>query len=520
MSIKLKTFSVALIAMLISTEATQVFAQRAKPVIITDKAELEKLKTAVEANPDSLSKHMAYIEAMGLQEYPKPIENPVLAQQYAVWMKKYPKSVTVAYALGKAYLGIESPKAKPYLLKAVEINPKYAEAWFGLWEDAQRWGEFKAGLDYLAKAVAADPSNPDYAFYYADADVFRTDKIKHTEMILALAKKFPNSERGAQGLYWLAARSISDQDKLKYYELLRTSYSPAKFNWSASGMDGYYSVLLRTDPEKAVAFAKDMEKNVKDKDAKQWVAMAARAQAIADAKKLIAENKSEEALTMLKQIKLSKYDAFNKDMVLLKAQAIAGSGNTKAAYDSVMIAFLKSPTPMFQKALFAYGAKSSKSESQVNADILKNLDASAKPATPFTLKKYFGEGSTALADYKGKVVLLTYWFPGCGPCRGEFPHFENVVKQYKNKPLEYVGINIVSSQNPYVIPFMKQSGYSFTPLEDVTGRVKGNLDNGSAAPMNFLIDQNGRLIFSNFRVSDDNEGDLKLMIDLILNSRA
>ncbi|MDN5287771.1 MAG: redoxin protein [Mucilaginibacter sp.] len=520
MSIKVKIFNTALIAVLISVQLTQVFAQSAKPVIITDKAELEKLKMAVEANPDSLNKHMAYIKAMGLQEYPKPVENPELVPQYTVWMKKYPKSAIVPYALGKAYLGMESPKAKPYLLKALEINPKYAEAWFGLWEDAQRWGEFRAGLDYLAKAVAADPENADYAFYYADADVFRTDKIKHTEMILALAKRFPNSERGAQGLYWLATRSTSDQDKIKYYDLLRTSYSPAKFNWSASGMEGYYSVLLRTDPEKAVAFATDMEKNVKEKDAKMWANQGTKAQAITDVKKLMAQNKSDEALAILNKIKLTKYDSFKKNMVLLKAQAIDGTGNAKAAYDSVMIAFVKAPTLSFQKALYAYGAKMGESSAQVKGDILKNMDAGAAPATPFALKKYFTEGSTSLADYKGKVVLLTYWFPGCGPCRGEFPHFENVVKQYKNKPFEYVGINIVSTQNEYVLPFMKQSGYSFTPLEDFDRRVKGNLDNKGAAPMNFLIDQNGRLIFSNFRISDDNEDDLKLMIDLLLGSQA
>jgi thiol-disulfide isomerase/thioredoxin len=337
---------------------------------------------------------------------------------------------------------------------------------------------------------------------------------------MAVAKKFPDSERGAQALYWLGARSTNDHDKLKYFEMLRVSYPPAKFNWSESGMSSYFSVLLKTDPEKAVALATDMEKDTKDKEAKSWANQAVQAQYIADAKKLMEQSKADEALTTLGKVKLSKYDSFKKDLVLLKAQATDKTGNTKAAYDSVMNAFVKAPTIMFQKALYAYGAKLDKNAGQVKDDILKSLDANAKQATPFTLKKYFGEGSTSLSDYKGKVVLLTYWFPGCGPCRGEFPHFEDVVKQYKSKPLEYVGINIVSDQNDYVIPFMKTSGYSFTPLEDVKGRVKGNLDNRNAAPMNFIIDQNGRLIFSNFRISEDNEDDLKLMIDLLLGTQA
>jgi thiol-disulfide isomerase/thioredoxin len=512
MSIKLKIFRAALVAVLISTQATQIFAQRAKPVIITDKAELDKLKQAVEASPDSLSKHAAYISAVG-------IENPELVKQYDLWIKKYPKSPVIPYALSKAYLDVESPKAKPYLLKTVAIDPKYGEAWSGLWIDAERWGDFKASREYLAKAVAADPSNASYAFYYASS--FGTiDMDKYRELSLGVAKKFPDSERGAQALYWLGSKSTNDQDKLKYFEMLRTSYPPAKFNWSASGMSLYFSVLLKTDPEKAVVFAADMGKDAKEKEAKTWANLAMQAQYIAAAKKLMEQNKADEALTSLDKVKLSKYDNFNKNLVLLKAQAIDKTGNTKAAYDSVMHVFVKTPATMFQKALYAYGVKLGKDASQVKGDILKSLDANAKEATPFTLKKYFGEGSTSLSDYKGKVVLLTYWFPGCGPCRGEFPHFEDVIRQYKNKPLEYVGINILSDQNDYVIPFMKTSGYSFTPLEDVKGRVKGNLDNRNAAPANFIIDQNGRLIFSNFRISEDNEDDLKLMIDLLLGSEA
>ncbi|MES2275416.1 MAG: TlpA disulfide reductase family protein [Bacteroidota bacterium] len=510
MSIKLKIFRLSLIALLISIQATSLFAQKAKPVAVTDKGELEKLKLAVEANPDSLGKHAAYIKAVGLA-------NPALVAQYDVWMKKYPKSAAVPYALAKAYVDEESPKAKPYLLKTVAIDPKYTEAWGGLWIDGERWGDFKASRDYLAKAVASDPSNADYSFYYASS-FGAIDQDKWRDMSLAVAKKFPTSERGAQALYWLGERSMNTEDKLKYFELLRNSYPPEKFNWSSSGMTAYFSILLGTDPQKAIALATTMQNN--PKEAKLWANLTVQAQTIADGKKLLDQSKAEEALTLFNKVKLPKYYSFNKDLLLLKAQTVAQMGHTQAAYDSVMNAFVKAPSPSFYKALYAYGTKSGKSAAQVKTDIFRNLDATAQQATPFTLKKYFGEGSTSLADYKGKVVLVTYWFPGCGPCRGEFPHFEDVVRQYKNKPLEYVGINIFPDQNDYVIPFMKSSGYSFTPLEDYKGRVKGNMDNKNAAPVNFLLDQNGRIIFSNFRITEANEDDLKLMIDLLLGTQA
>lgn len=176
---------------------------------------------------------------------------------------------------------------------------------------------------------------------------------------------------------------------------------------------------------------------------------------------------------------------------------------------------------VLKEAIFGYGLKLGKSEVGITTDIWKQLDLAAKVDTPFNgLKRYLTPGEASLADYKGKVVLLTYWFPGCGPCRGEFPHFESVFKKFKGQNHEYLGINIVSKQNDYVVQFMKSSGYIFTPLEDIEGRIKGNLDNRNAAPMNFLIDQTCRLIFSNFRTDGDNEDDLELMINTILSHKA
>jgi thiol-disulfide isomerase/thioredoxin len=504
-----KKTTVAVAAMLLLTGLQGVFAQRGKSEVITDPAVLSKMKAAVEANPDSLSVHDKYIKALGTA-------NPELEKQYAAWMIKFPKSAVVPYALGKAYEDMESPKAKPYLLKTVKLDPKFTEAWGGLWIDAERWGDFAGGREFLAKAVASDPSNPNYSFYYASS-FKEVDDNKYVDMSLAVAKKFPAHERGAQALYWLGARSKSVADKMKYFELLRNSYSPAKFNWSSSGMSSYFNILLSENPAKAVELAQQMAGDKKLE--KEWSGLVTQAQTVATAKELIKQKKVTEGKTLLDQVKLPRYYSFNKEILLLKAQADDLSGNTKAAYDSLIVSFVKSPTTTVKTVIDGYGTKLGKSSPAVDADIWQKLSLAAKVATPFNLKQYLEPGNKALADYKGKVVLLTYWFPGCGPCRGEFPHFENVVKKFKGQNLAYVGINIVSDQNDYVIPFMKSSGYSFTPLEDVKDRVKGNLDNRGAAPMNFMIDQDGQLIFSNFRTDGDNEDDLELMIKFLLKGK-
>ncbi|RFS26299.1 hypothetical protein DVR12_00465 [Chitinophaga silvatica] len=487
-----------------------VFSQKKHDKPQVSAAELKKLAAAVQASPDSLSFHEEYIKGGGA-------DNPAVVAQYQKWMKMFPKNPHVPFAIANAYLDEESPKAKPYLDKVVAIDPKYAEAWEGLWIDAQRWGQFTQGVEYLRRATEADPKNGGYAFYYAES-MRESDPAKHEAMILDVAKRFPDSERGAQALYWLAARGKGNDYKIKIFELLKNSYDPAKFNWSSSGMSSYYHLLISTDPVKAMTLAADMATKGSD-DNQNWLRNTANAASYALAKSLIAEGKGAAALEQLKGVNMPWYTSSREDVVLLKTQAYALT-NKAAAYDSLRVQFQKIPAVKLYEGLLAYGKELGKSADQVAKDTWQVLQDSSKQATEFSLRNYFTNQPSAIADYKGKVVLLTYWFPGCGPCRGEFPHFENVIRKFKGQAVDYVGINIVSGQNDYVLPFLKGSGYSFTPLEDVEGRNKGNLNNRGAAPVNFLLDQQGRIIFSNFRIDGGNEDLLELMINLVLKRQA
>lgn len=47
----------------------------------------------------------------------------------------------------------------------------------------------------------------------------------------------------------------------------------------------------------------------------------------------------------------------------------------------------------------------------------------------------------AKADFKGKVLIVDVWGTWCPPCRAEVPHFVALVKNYKEKGLEIVGLN-------------------------------------------------------------------------------
>ena len=260
-------------------------------------------------------------------------------------------------------------------------------------------------------------------------------------------------------------------------------------------------------------------KDLKEAEGDNWTDLLTQADLYIQGKRLLNGQKPAEALAVLNKIKLSRYSLFGHESLLfLKAEATDQTGDHASAYGQLMKVFAKDPSPALQSALYGYGVKLGKDQAAVKADIYQSLLIKAKPATPFSLKKYIGEGNASLSDYKGKVLLLTYWFPGCGPCRAEMPFFENVVKQYQNNQLAYVGINIVAEQDEYVVPFHNSSGFSFTPLADSKGRDKGNLENYGAAPTNFLIDKTGRIVFSDFMIGAENESHLKMMIDLLLEA--
>lgn len=516
-----KPFALTALLFLLATAASfRTAAQNDKKETSVTAEDLAKLRAAVEADPNSVEAHEAYIKATGFTKW-GAAEDPAFVKQYEEWMKKFPASAAVSYALGHAYAGKESPKAKPYLLKAVEIDPAFDKAYFDLWIDAERWGDFDLSREYLAKAKKAAPKNADYAFYYAGT-FKNTDFKKYKKLSLKVAKNFPNTERGAQALYWLANRTQEPAAKVKYYEQQKRDFPADKFNWTASGMSEYHSLLLKTSPEKALALAESMSAmNQKDsREKKTWEANVVTTKNIIEAKALLAEEKGPEAAVLMEKVAVPRYGSAKEYILLLKAKALDAAGKSQDAYKNLLLSYVKEPTASLWQELMQYGSKLGKAEAAVAGEVGYVRDTAAKQAPDFTLENYYTKANTSLSDYKGKIVLVTYWFPGCGPCRGEFPHFENVVRKFKNRDdFVYLGINIVAEQDDYVLPFMKASRYSFIPLKDNDKWQKGPMDNRNAAPVNFLIDQNGKIIFSNFRTDESNEQSLEMMITSLLDRK-
>jgi len=466
------------------------------------------LTSIIVSNPNDMAAHQKYIEYVG-------IDSPELLTQYDEWMAKFPKSAAVTYALGEALYNAEYPSAKRYLLRAVELDPKLAKAYLQLSIDAERWGDFEVAREYMKKASEADPDSPDYAFYYASSFSDVNPEL-YRKLSLEVIGKFPESERAAQALYWLALRTEDTEERIRLYRRSLNEFPPDKFRWSSSSMPSLFDIYLEKSPAQAVEFAQQMKALSKsESDVKSWDDRERLAQAVLTVKTLTEEKRTKEAEDVATAIVIPRYSSATEFITLLKAEANDVAGNTEGAYESLLKYFSSQPTDDTYSVLLAYGMKLGKTKANVNAEVHKTRYSAAVPATPFSRKNYLTNDSLSLMDLKGKVVLLTYWFPGCGPCRGEFPNFESVIRKFSRDEVAYVGINIAPEQDEYVLPFVKSSGYSFIPLKDEPDK-RGNLA-ARGAPTNYLLDREGNIVFKNFRTDDRNERTLELMIQALLD---
>lgn len=473
----------------------------------------------VESAPDSMRYHTAYLRSIGwesaliwqAERYKSRFDSTEAAirSQYEVWTRRFPTNATVVHAIGTAYYESESPKATAYLKRTVELDPRNAEAYLQLAIDAERWGNRSEAKEYMRLASVADTANPAYSFYYAmyfdeeDMNVFQS-------LIYRLADRFPAHERGAQGLYWLGYNIRDNAGKIRVWEDLRRRYDPQAFSWSAGGMSLLYQAYLEADRyADAASLAKAM--SVKP----GWDDRIDLAHRLSEADRLLKAGSHREAYQAITGIKKTRNTEAVSKVPILEARLADLSGHTDSAYAKLLRLHAKAPTDELQTAIAGYAAKLGKTAAQVQDETKAIRAVTTKPAFPFDLQTYSRSAKGRLSDYKGKAVLVTFWFPGCGPCRAEFPHFENVVRKFRKSELAYVGINVLPLQDDYVLPFMKGTGYSFVPLR-ATGDWALEKYGVRGEPTNFLIDKEGNIVFANFRTTADNERTLELMIRSLL----
>jgi len=166
-----------------------------------------------------------------------------------------------------------------------------------------------------------------------------------------------------------------------------------------------------------------------------------------------------------------------------------------------------------------------------NIDLFKMLDGSGSATPPeITAIEWLDQSATKLADLRGRVVLLDFWEPWCGPCRATFPRLQKWHENYKNKGLVILGLTTFNGQ---------AEGKQLTRVQELDYlrdfKKKFNLDYGfaisdsanndrnygvSSIPTTFLIDRRGVVRFISVGGSDAESSALGRMIKKLIEEPA
>jgi tetratricopeptide (TPR) repeat protein len=409
--------------------------------------------------------------------------------EYEELSRQHPDKAVYQWALGFLNLETDPRAAERFASSALKIDSTFAPAFNMLSIIDGARGDTAAAREDLHKAVEANPQNPEYLFNYA-YELRYVNPQECVRLLTHLLEQFPDSESASPTLYVLSDQAGTPEEKIRYLEMLKAKFPPSKSEFSEGGMMRLFSLYDQQNREKALALAQEM-KQAKPKE-EDWGLSAKYEEQMIPAEKLLASGNPKGAIELLSRVQLpSFFDHVGLDM--LRARAEEKSGNVEKAYADLTKIFATEPTDDLQSAITRLGEKLRKTPKEIDADVLRIRDANAKPASEFTLPGYGSRKQVSLSEFKGRVVLLNFWFPECGPCHGEFPYLKAVLEKYKGQGLAVIAVNIVPEQNDLVLSSLKGYGLDFTPAQD-DKKVSAVYGVGGV-PANYLIGVDGRVWF-------------------------
>lgn len=99
-----------------------------------------------------------------------------------------------------------------------------------------------------------------------------------------------------------------------------------------------------------------------------------------------------------------------------------------------------------------------------------------------------------LADFRGKILLLSFWVTWCPDCQRELPQLEVFYRGLNNEGVTLLTVNVTGRQHDLskVTPFLKKGGYTFPVLRD-NGTETYDAYGATSVPTTVIVDQEGMI---------------------------
>lgn len=120
------------------------------------------------------------------------------------------------------------------------------------------------------------------------------------------------------------------------------------------------------------------------------------------------------------------------------------------------------------------------------------INANASKLSPAFSLKDLEDNEVNLKQYHGKGILINFWATYCPPCEEEMPYLESAYKEYKDKGIEILAVD-VGEPKIIVNHFVGKKELSFPILLDSKGEI-ADLYKVQTLPTTFLVNENGEII--------------------------
>jgi thiol-disulfide isomerase/thioredoxin len=116
-----------------------------------------------------------------------------------------------------------------------------------------------------------------------------------------------------------------------------------------------------------------------------------------------------------------------------------------------------------------------------------------KQATDWTLPMIKGD-SIKLSSQKDNLILLDFWYQGCGACIKAVPDINEIQKEFKGKGLKVYGIEFVNRNTKGLPEYIDKNKIEYPTL--YLGNKAASDYGVNAAPTFFLINKQGKIIYA------------------------
>lgn len=406
---------------------------------------------------------------------------------YAAKVAADPKNAVYQWALGQFDESPTEEEAERCYRKAISLDAAFLEAYQSLASTLLYRGNVADARVMLRKAYELSPTDPEALAAYT-LHINEEEPLLYARLTEEFLRQFRGNAAGADLIARMAANEGDQATRITTLEKLKALYPPNESEVTEWYMRFLFDAYLRTNPPNALSLAQEMTRlmPVRSFAKMEWQYCSEYAQSLLLARSLLDRNSYAEATNALAAAK-PPYLVSPDPQTILRAEAAAKSGKANRPYEILVSAMAEQPSETLKPILMRYSVKP---PAQVEEDVWSARLKKAPTVKDFVLPALRDGNNVRLNEYRGRVVLLNFWYPGDQASREECLYLQKMLDRYGPQGFTIITINIKPEENAIAAVLMDR--YSFVALRAPDDKWAGKNYQIVRLPASILIDRQGR----------------------------